>query len=117
MSEPDLLALAIERLNAVETKSLSQDATRQFAQAVGLVELAVVLRGLAPVVAKALGEESANNQHLAAIAASLKEIQAIQELDYAKRHGESPDEVERRRVRQSSGPDLGSYLADTDESP
>lgn len=118
MSESDLLALAMERLNAVEAKTLSPDATRQFAQAVGLVELAVVLRGLAPVVTKALGEESASNQHLAAIAASLKEIQVIQELDYAKRHGESPSESERqRRVRQSSGPDLGSYLADTDGSP
>ncbi|WP_157931921.1 hypothetical protein [Mycobacteroides abscessus] len=118
MLESDLLALAIDRLNAVDVKSLSLDARLQFAQAVGLVELAVVLRGLAPVVSKALGEESASNQHLAAIAASSKEIQVIHGLDYAKRHGESPSEGERRRrVSQSRGPDLGSYLADTDESP
>ncbi|TEA09155.1 hypothetical protein [Mycobacteroides salmoniphilum] len=112
MSESDRLHIAMGRLNAVKPENLTDAEAVQYAQAVGLVELAGVLRGLAPVIGKAMADESAGNQLLATVAASLKEIQGTLDWDYTKRHGESPSASDRRkRVRDSSADELGSYLS------
>lgn len=119
MTGSDRLTIAAERLNEISAEKLTDAEAVQYAQAVGLVELAAVLRGLAPVVSNAMKDESASNEIRAAIAASLKQIEGTLDLDYTKRHRESPGETARRNtVRQSSQPDLASYVSgDDDASP